>query len=54
MYITSKYVCKKADLEDKRAAEIARSSNNVHACTLFDSEFWLKPKYRSYYNHRHP
>ena len=36
------------------AAEIARSSNNVHPCTLFDSEFWLKPKYRSCYNHRHP
>ena len=36
------------------AAKIARSSNNVHPCTLFDSEFWLKPKYRSCYNHRHP
>ena len=21
---------------------------------LFDSEFWLKPKYRYCYNHRHP
>ena len=36
------------------AAEIARLSNNVHPCTLFDSEFWLKPKYRYCYNHRHP
>ena len=22
------------------AAEIVRSSNNVHPCTLFDGEFW--------------
>ena len=36
------------------AANIARSSNNVHSCTLFDGEFWLKPKYRYCYNHRHP
>ena len=33
---------------------MARSSSNIHPCTLFDSEFWLKPKYRYCYNHRHP
>jgi len=36
------------------AAEMARSSSNVHPCTLLDGEFWLKPKYRYCYNHRHP
>ena len=36
------------------AAKMARSSNNVHPCTLFDSEFWLKPKYRYCYHYCRP